>query len=188
MSSMWKFKEVIIAIILFTTNNQKISSCASTQSNFEDKTVFCNNAVISSWTNANGLSCQDFYEDPSLCVTEENLYSINYGRTASNACCACGGGVWSNMTLVKEINYDYDYYSNHTNSNSSSTGSDNDIICIDRYGWQIEREELGNEPLTCDTFQSSDRNSEFSCYRYGAVNNLKVIDTAEEAVSKCCYN
>ena len=157
------------------------------QFNVKDKSslpkAYCNNAVLSSWTNANGLSCQDFIEDPSLCDTEKNLYSINDGRTASTACCACGGGVWSNMTLVKEITYDYDYHSNHTNSNSSSNGSASDGICINRYGWEIERESLGNEPLTCDTFQSSDQNSEFSCYRYGAIDSLKELDTPEEAVS-----
>jgi len=80
-----------------TTHSSSTSTTASSVTRCEDWVPLMMGLTENSWYDSGGpaYTCE-FYEDNGLCGTGQGL--ANFGRTADEACCACGGGVNAEST------------------------------------------------------------------------------------------
>ena len=183
-------------LLLDSTKRKRRRRPEPVEANLAFKSSGCVDVVSYEWTNANNLSCADFTSDSSLCTLDGNEYSLQDGRTATAACCACGGGVLLEQVLVSEVELE--------SSNSNSTSELEDLSCISRYNWRFTKDVTkGTNPkdslftngdgLSIDESEilvdfgchniSSDPNEQLSCARYEKLWDFDIMDKAEDAVS-----
>mmetsp|Transcript_21736 Transcript_21736/g.33227 ORF Transcript_21736/g.33227 Transcript_21736/m.33227 type:complete len:989 (-) Transcript_21736:869-3835(-) len=131
---------------------------------------------VAGWTDAFGLSCSDYEESsppsassssakPSLCDTATAV-SYNQGYTATQACCACGGGLDIDDMIWEEAK---DVPPRPTMSNDNVTNGTGEI-CLDRPNWDAR---IGNVTVNCSSFDFWPDSSSgiLSCEQYGHFKN-----------------
>eukprot|EP00547_Thalassionema_nitzschioides_P010488 CAMPEP_0194225818 /NCGR_PEP_ID=MMETSP0156-20130528/40440_1 /TAXON_ID=33649 /ORGANISM="Thalassionema nitzschioides, Strain L26-B" /LENGTH=282 /DNA_ID=CAMNT_0038957921 /DNA_START=32 /DNA_END=876 /DNA_ORIENTATION=+ len=128
-----------------------------------------------SWHDKDGDTCE-WYAQGNHCEAHGSQSGLMFsGKTANQACCACGGGTYA-ILPNKEVG-EHHNTSNDSNATLHNVTAPQDDTCQDVEGWFDE----GGERYDCDWYTLED-----NCDRYGDLYRDEIVcRTAKEACCAC---